>query len=256
MRQGWDGRRGCRDGHGRLRLPEVAGRLDGRTLLLPNWDSLSIPLLAAAMQRRGIDARVLEEDELAIRQAMRWNTGQCIPLNAIVQDLADTIERQGLDPARTALWMPGVSWACNIPLFPYYIKSLLEHYGGGLEKTVVYRGRFFNEELSPALALDTALAYHLGGLLRRAGCRIRPYETESGAADRAIAAGLQDFLDILKGRRPLELTVAAAMDRFRAIPRDGPPRPQVGIFGDLYARDNEVLNQALIRTIESAGGRR
>lgn len=31
-------------------------------------------------------------------------------------------------------------------------------------------------------------------------------------------------------------------------------RPKVAIFGDLYVRDNEVMNQNLIRTIEKAGG--
>ena len=32
------------------------------------------------------------------------------------------------------------------------------------------------------------------------------------------------------------------------------PRPQVAVFGDLYTRDNEVMNQDLIPAIEQAGG--
>jgi predicted CoA-substrate-specific enzyme activase len=237
-----------------MRLPEVERRLDGKTLLLPNWDALSMPLLAAAMQRRGIDARVLEESELSIQKAMRWNTGQCIPLNAIVQDFAEYVERRGLDPERTALWMPQVGWACNIPLFPYYIKSLLEHYGQGLERARVYRGRFFNEELSPLLALETGLAFHFGGLLRRAGCRLRPYELAAGETDRAIGAGEQAFLAAFRGERTLEGALAEAMGLFESVARREGQRPKVAIFGDLYVRDNEVLNQGLIRTIEEAGG--
>lgn len=239
---------------GPLRLPAVERRVDGRTLLLPNWDALSMPLLAAAMQRRGIDARVLEETELAIQQAMRWNTGQCIPLNAIVQDFVEYIERHGLDPERTALWMPQVRWACNIPLFPYYIKSLLEHYGGGLERARVFRGRFFNEDLSPLLALETGLAFHFGGLLRRVGCRIRPYELQPGDTDRVIAEGERAFLAAFRGERSREEALAEVMGRFEAVARREGERPKVAIFGDLYVRDNEVLNQALIRTIEEAGG--
>src|SRR3989339_2034964 len=32
------------------------------------------------------------------------------------------------------------------------------------------------------------------------------------------------------------------------------PRPKVAIFGDIYSRDNEVMNQDLIRFIEVNGG--
>ncbi len=45
-------------------------------------------------------------------------------------------------------------------------------------------------------------------------------------------------------------TVAA----FDAIPRREEKRPKVAIFGDLYVRDNDVMNQDLIRRIEEAGG--
>ena len=42
--------------------------------------------------------------------------------------------------------------------------------------------------------------------------------------------------------------------RFEAIPVERTPRPKVAIFGDVYVRDNEVMNQDLIRSIEAAGG--
>jgi predicted CoA-substrate-specific enzyme activase len=237
-----------------LRLPVVERRVDGRTLLLPNWDPLSMPLLAAAMQRRGIDARVLEESDLSIRKAMRWNTGQCIPLNAIVQDFVEYIEGHGLEPERTALWMPQVNWACNITLFPEYMRTLLERYGGGLERAHVFRGRFLNENLSPLLAMETCLAFHFGGLLRRVGCRIRPYERSPGTTDRVIAEGERAFLAAFRGERTREEALEEVMGRFEAIERRDGERPKVAIFGDLYVRDNEVMNQELIRTIEAAGG--
>lgn len=41
---------------------------------------------------------------------------------------------------------------------------------------------------------------------------------------------------------------------FTAIPKTEGQRPKTAIFGDLYVRDNEVMNQDLIRFIEQTGG--
>jgi len=52
------------------------------------------------------------------------------------------------------------------------------------------------------------------------------------------------FLDSVK-------QVIAKLDGIEYVKTD---RPKVAIFGDLYIRDNEVMNQDLIRYIEEAGG--
>ncbi|MCK4991887.1 MAG: hypothetical protein KAS29_15415, partial [Bacteroidales bacterium] len=54
-------------------LPRVEKKLNGKTLLIPNWDSLVSPLVAANLRREGIDARELEPSELGIRKSMVHN---------------------------------------------------------------------------------------------------------------------------------------------------------------------------------------
>ena len=44
------------------------------------------------------------------------------------------------------------------------------------------------------------------------------------------------------------------VERFGHIPVSKTQRPKVAIFGDLYSRDNRVMNQDLIRFIERQGG--
>jgi predicted CoA-substrate-specific enzyme activase len=241
-------------GAGRRLSPRVESRLEGRTLLFPNWDPITVPLVVANLQRAGIDARALEEHELTIQKSMRLNTGQCIPLNAIVQQMVDYLQSHDLDPGRTVLWMTRSDWACNIQLFPQYIKTLLESQGGGLERAGVYVGEFSHLELSPRLSIGVYLAYLFGGLLRRAGCRIRPYELEPGRTDRTIVEARGLLADMLRGTRPRDETLSRVMAEFRAIPRSVSVRPKVAIFGDLYVRDNEVMNQGLIARIEGEGG--
>ena len=43
--------------------PRLENDLSGKTLLFPNWESITAPLLVANLQAAGIDARLLEEDE-------------------------------------------------------------------------------------------------------------------------------------------------------------------------------------------------
>jgi predicted CoA-substrate-specific enzyme activase len=236
-------------------LPPVRRRLQGRTLLLPNWDPLSLPLVAAVLQRAGFDARVLEEEELTIRRGMRWNTGQCLPLNTIAEEAVQFVRRHALDPARTVLWLPRSTWTCNIPMFPYYIRTLLERYGEEARGLSVYAGTLFHSEMAPGLALQAALAYCFGGLLRTLSCRFRPYEREPGRTDRLLAESHRLFQEVFAGRLPRERTLAEVLERFEALPvHNGARRPQVAIFGDLYVRTNDVFNQGLARAVEQAGG--
>jgi predicted nucleotide-binding protein (sugar kinase/HSP70/actin superfamily) len=234
--------------------PKLERRLDGKTLLFPNWDRLTIPLVVANLRSAGVDARVLEEDELSIQAGTRLNTGQCLPINAITQGMVNYIQRHGLDPARTVLWMADSVLSCNFRLFPHYIKSLLESYGEGMEQAGVYVGDLSHSEISPFLGVGAYFAYLFGGLLRRLGCRIRPYEIDSGQTDRTMDAAQGILVDSFLGNRSKEDALSQVIALFEAIPKQWGRRPKVAIFGDLYVRDNDVMNQDLIHFIEQAGG--
>lgn len=240
---------------GRSHMPERGRKaLAGKTLLIPNWDPLLARLLAANLRREGIDARALEEDPLRIRKAMRSNTGQCIPLNIVAEDFMDYVESNGLDPGRSVLWMADAGLACNINMFPSYLKAVMESRGGGFERSVVYRGDITHYEISIRAAMNAYQAHLLAGLLRRTVCRIRPYETEPGSTDRALAHSLDVLTAAFEGGTDMAAAVGDAVSRFEGIRTSGARRPKAAIFGDLYVRDNDVLNQDLVRAIEEAGG--
>jgi len=236
--------------------PRLEKDFSGKTLLFPNWDPVTGPLLVANLQREGIDARLLEEDESVIRESMRTNTGQCIPLNAITLECIKYITRYNLDPGQTVLWMGNSKWACNLGMFPYYIKSLLEAHGNGMEKAGVYAGEISHIEISPIISIHAYFAYLFGGLIRKLGCRIRPYERKKGETDNAIGKAIEifktSFLD--RQKQPYLEAVKDALALFEKIEHVKTPRPKVAIFGDLYMRDNDVMNQDLIHAIEDAGG--
>ena len=235
--------------------PCAENKIGGKTLLLPNWDPICCRLIAANLIRYGLDARVLEENRLMIQKSLRYNTGQCLPLNTIAQEFMDYIETHELEPDKTLLWMGGSEIACNVRLFPYYIRSILDARGGGLEKAGVYVGNITFSDLSPRIGVEVYFAYMFGGVIRKMACKLRPYEVTRGETDRAVSHAVQVATDSFLGRQDREAAAREISRMFQDIKVDRTtPRPQVAVFGDLYTRDNEVMNQDLIQAIEQAGG--
>lgn len=231
-------------------------KLGDRTLLIPNWDDISLRLVTAAFQRQGIDARRLEENETRIRKSLKYNTGQCIPLTIIAQEFIDYVLTHKLDPARTALWTVNSTMACNLPLFPRHIKHILNAYGNGMEKAAVYAGELSFVDLSVKLPMNAYFAYMFGGMLRMIGCKIRPYERNRGETDHTIERNIDILVDTFLGRRPKEKAFHQVISNFEQIEQrlEGSKRPKVLIFGDLYVRYNDTMNQDLIHFIEDNGG--
>ncbi len=226
-----------------------------KTLLFPNWDPLSLRLVVAGMKKIGIDARLLEESEATIRRALRHNTGQCTPLNIIAQDFIEYVERHELDPSRCVLWLAASNMSCNLRLYPHHIRTLLNAHGRGYERSEVYVGAVTLADISTPLAFDTYLAYMFGGFIRRMGCKLRPYEKHLGETDRVINEAMLRLVTTFENDGNKEETLAEAVSRFKSIELvENAARPKVAVFGDLYARDNDILNQDLLHFIEAHGG--
>jgi predicted CoA-substrate-specific enzyme activase len=234
-------------------LAPLAGSLAGKTLLFPCWDRLSCSLLVANLVNQGIDARLMREDSGTVSRSLARNTGQCIPLNIIAQTYVDQVRRWDLDPEQTLLWIASSTIACHIGMYPHAIQSVVSSHRG-FEHARVYLGDISLLDVSMRAALNGYFCHLFGGMLRRLACGIRPYETVPGAADQALEAGLAQFEQAFRLGLPGVEVAQQVVDRFRRIPTRVTPRPKVAIFGDLYARDNEVLNQDLVRAIESNGG--
>jgi predicted nucleotide-binding protein (sugar kinase/HSP70/actin superfamily) len=210
--------------------------------------------MVANLKREGVDARLMAESETSIQKSLRHNTGQCIPINIIAQEFVDYVKRHDLDPAKTLLWMVSSQIACNIGLFPHHIKSLFHFYGKGMEKAGVYVGSMSFIDVSLRLPINTYFAYMFGGFIRKIGCRIRPYEKIKGTTDKVLRESVNVLINAFLGKQAKEMALAKVINSFKNIDISHEQKPKVAIFGDLYVRDNDVMNQHLIRFIEKHGG--
>ena len=234
--------------------PEMNQTLEGRTLVLPNWDPLTCPLQVENLKREGIDARLMPQTPEMVQQSMGLNSGQCIPINVIVKGYADYIDTNNLDPSKTRLWMIKSNIACHLGLYPYELKQVLTAYSADMKQTGVYAGAMSFADITLRAAVNTYFAFMFGGLLRKLGCKIRPYETVTGITDKVMAEALEIFKETFAGRRSKESAVSAVVSRFEEIPVQRQDRPKAAIFGDLFVRDNPVMNQDLLHFIEACGG--
>jgi predicted CoA-substrate-specific enzyme activase len=231
--------------------------LSDRTLMLPNWGDISQQLVVASLRREGIDAHLLEERHVSIQKSLRHNTGQCTPVNIVAQEFIDSVERLGLDPSRSVLWMIRSAIPCNLGILPMHLKHLLEKHGHGFEDAEVYPGIMSFADISKKLPISVYFAYMFGGFLHKMGCKIRPYERNPGETDSVIEQSLGILKNAFLGKRTKEKALAEVVQRLADIETLEPglnQRPKVAIFGDLYARDNAVCNQNLVHQIESWGG--
>ena len=182
-------------------LPHLETSINGKTLLFPNWDNLVAPLLVANLQRGGIDARLMHSSEMTIKKSMAYNTGQCLPVNIVAQEFIDYVEQHHLNPDNAMLWMTKCYITCNLRLYPFYVKNLLEGYGHGFEKASVYYGELTHLEIAISTSYYAYFAYLLGGLIRKLGCRIRPYEIIKGETDEAIEKSIRILEPAFLGNR-------------------------------------------------------
>jgi predicted nucleotide-binding protein (sugar kinase/HSP70/actin superfamily) len=90
--------------------------------------------------------------------------------------------------------------------------------------------------------------------VRKIGCNIRPYEKVKGSTDEMIGQALAMLNDAFRQGKPKEPVLETIMLGFESIEVERTDRPKVAIFGDLYVRDNDLMNQNLIRMVEDNGG--
>ncbi|WP_022668743.1 acyl-CoA dehydratase activase [Desulfospira joergensenii] len=232
-----------------------ARSLDNKTIIFPNWDRFSGELIVSTFKNEGIHALLMEETRETLKRCMLTNTGQCIPLNAVAAGFIHTVEKNGLDPENTILWLNESDIACNIKMYPFHIKQILEREGRGFEQAGIYLGELSLFDISFKASINAYFAYMFGGLLRSMGCKIRPYEIHAGETDQALdqALAIISAAFLTGGSKEKALKEAVSLiSKVQTRQKGG--RPKVAIFGDLYVRDNDLMNQDLIHFIEKNGG--
>jgi predicted nucleotide-binding protein (sugar kinase/HSP70/actin superfamily) len=242
--------------------------LSGRTVFFPAMTEAGVRCIASAFRSVGIDAQPMPpSDEETLVLGSRHSSGEeCLPLKVTLGDILKLLVRGTVRADRAALFMPTSDGPCRFGQYGPYIRGVLQEMGYGDVQVVSptcgdgYSG--IGEHADELLR--TAWRAMIGGeLLTKLLLRIRPYETEKGAADAAYQAALTDFCQAVeaRGRKPkerlerLKQSLASGRGMLHAVPADhSVPLPLIGIVGEIFCRLNNFSNDDVVRKVEEAGG--
>ena len=226
-----------------------------------------IHALAAAWRAFGVDAEVIPpSDGETLELGARHSSGdECLPQKITLGDLLKLTRRSDYVPERTAILFPTTTGPCRFGQYTDLFRKAFREEGLGelrIFSPDAHDGYQSMGRDFPGLARLGWWGIVGADILLKAVHRIRPYEKEAGAADRAFEEALRDFCGALErspstGKRhfaALLESLERARDRFCGIAVREERRPLIGVVGEIFCRLHPYSNQDLIRRLERAGG--
>jgi predicted nucleotide-binding protein (sugar kinase/HSP70/actin superfamily) len=224
---------------------------------------------------RGIGYKVLAmdvPDNDALQYGREYgNRGQCNPTYFTVGNLVkylDGLRDRGMskdDIVKNHVFV--TAGACGPCRFGTYVteyrkalrdsgfdgfRVLLFQQTGGLKQAT---GEGVGLEMNPAFFWGLIRAIMIGDVLNALGYRIRPYEVEPGAADRALEVGKKIIADAFENNTSLPLALLKVRRELGKVKVDRTKvKPRVGIIGEFWAMTTEGDgNYGLQRFLEAEG---
>jgi len=252
-----------------------ARALKEKVLLIPEMEAYCWRLLAGVFRGLGVQAQVMETG-LGLELGKRHTSGkECYPCQVTIGDILHHLKEEqrrlgaDFDPARYVYFLAEAEGPCRFGMYSKYQRMVLDSYPeyrgvqmSCLSTIDLYGFDELSEEREVAdIRKPALLALVTGDMLRRLLWRVRPYERTPGSTESFLDAALNDlalaFQDCSSRagrRRIMRLLRDTLLGGIELIDPQAPPKPTIGIVGEIYLRTHTVANQDLIRLIERYGG--
>lgn len=231
-----------------------------RVIYLPYMSDHALTF-AAAFHACGVNAQVLPRtSEETLRLGRRFTTGkECYPCILTTGDMVAWALRPEFDRERSAFFMPGGSGPCRFGQYNRFHRLVLDEIG--LQDVPIYspvQDQLMYEEFNIMGGKFVRLGWRgvvAVDFLQKALLEVRPYETVKGEADRIYQHFLERLCEEIRGgNEEIFPILEEACRAFEGVPREtSPPRPVVGIVGEIYIRSNPFSNEDVIRKLEDLG---
>jgi predicted CoA-substrate-specific enzyme activase len=231
-----------------------------RTLYFPYMNDGG-ELLAAASRACGIRAEVLPmQDQEALEWGRKYTSSrECFPMICTTGSLLKKLHEPGVDPARTAFFIPSHSGPCRFGQYHKLQRILMERLGFGEVEIVSPNNRNSYSDFSRGqgvkfrlLAWKGLVAAEMLGRMRQ---ERRPYEAVPGATERVYRGELARLVaSVEKGARDTLKLLKQAGEAFRGVPmRDLPRKPLIAVVGEIFMRDNPFCSGFVRQRLEELG---
>ncbi|MBT8407349.1 MAG: CoA activase, partial [Deltaproteobacteria bacterium] len=259
-----------------IRLPSSGNGNDlGRkTLLIPEMNQTGAHLLAATFRSFGMRARVMDTYK-GLDLGKEYTYGkECYPCQVTMGDILHFIEKEREDlgdsfnPRDYIYFMPEAEGPCRFGMYNKYQRMVLDSFPGLKELQIMSPtnsdayslGDILEEHQEQDFRKTAYFSMVVADILDRLLWKTRPYEKEPGMADAFIKRSRRSMADTFEiyGRKK---GFQKIMEKLEEIVRESrsivdptiPPKPLVGIVGEIYLRMHEHANQEVIRVLEKHG---
>jgi predicted nucleotide-binding protein (sugar kinase/HSP70/actin superfamily) len=246
----------------------------GTTLLVSGLTAAHDYLVKAALTGLGYNVEVIETpDNDALRYGKEFgNRGQCNPtyftVGNLVKFLSERAQRDQLAPTemvdKYVFLTAGACGPCRFGMYATEYRKALRDAGfdgfrvmlfqqkGGLQQAT---GEEAGLVMNPAFFLGLLKAILAGDVINGMGYRLRPFEVEAGATDRAIENTKRYVNDALVDGGSVLAALLRGRREFAAVKLDWTrPAPRVSIIGEFWAMTTEGDgNYQLQRFLEGEG---
>lgn len=251
-----------------------AFRVKEKTLLCPEMNRLGSHLIAATFRGFGVKAVVMET-YAGLDLGKEFTSGkECFPCQVTAGDillyLKKEKERLGkdFDPENYVYFLPEADGPCRFGMYNKYQRIVLDSFpefrklkiGAITSKNSYSLLGLIDEKQTPSFRKAAYFSVVVGDILDRLLWRIRPYEKQPGMADEFIERSLKAMMTAFEEYGP-RLDFDRILDRLGSLVEEGrniidpaiPPKPLIGIVGEIYLRTHVQSNQDVIRMLEKYG---
>jgi predicted nucleotide-binding protein (sugar kinase/HSP70/actin superfamily) len=248
--------------------------LRDKTVLIPEMNRIGAHLIAGTFRSFGTNALVMETYK-GLDLGKEFTSGkECFPCQVTTGDILLYLKEEkkrlgdGFHPEDYVFFMPESEGPCRFGMYNKYQRIVLDAFP---ELRKVRIGALTSENsyaLDGMIETERArdfrkIAYFsvvIGDILDRLLWRIRPYEREEGATDDFIERSMMTMADYFESYgakrdfdRILDRLEEIIEEAKALVDPDIPPKPLIGIVGEIYLRSHVHANQNVISMLERYG---
>ena len=248
--------------------------LKDKTFLIPEMNRIGSHLLAAIFRGFGINAQTMDTYQ-GLDLGKEFTSGkECYPCQVTLGDILLYMKKEkerlgdAFDAEKYVYFMPEAAGPCRFGMYNKYQRIVLDSFP---ELKSLKIGSLTTEN---SYSLDGMIekgqtrnfrkvAYFsvvVGDILDRLLWRIRPYEKKPGLADVFIENAMKTMCHVFE-IHGVERNFDKVLDELEGIVQEGksiidptiPPKPMIGMVGEIYLRTHTPSNQDVIRLLERYG---
>ncbi|MFH1124664.1 MAG: CoA activase [Pseudomonadota bacterium] len=249
-------------------------RLRDKICLIPEMNRIGGHLLAGTFRGFGVNALVMETYK-GLDLGKEFTSGkECFPCQVTMGDvllfMKKEMERLGdaFDPEKYIYFMPEAEGPCRFGMYNKYQRIVLDSFPelrrlkiGSLSSKDSYSlGGMFDEKQGREFRKVAYFSVVVADVLDRLLWRIRPYENEKGRADEFIERAMHGMSEAFEKLGPAK-AFDDILNKLEEVVEEGkgiidpkiPPKPLIGMVGEIYLRTHVHANQDVIRMLERYG---